>query len=200
MNKKFILFICVFLLLSINLEAKNINFSLKPSLGGFKPESNILKDYYNQDLIFIYGFELDLLTNFHNLGAYFKINRYSINIEDKIQTGLKETSLWYDMGIMKRLYLRLLYIDFKSGLTIHNDNLSLPFTDGLHYGYEFVISIGKIISDRISAFVEFNYNYENRDIPNYITERYSRRQVYLSGKNFSTGGYILQTGLSLSLH
>ncbi|MHB2154394.1 hypothetical protein ACX8XN_08345 [Calditrichota bacterium GD2] len=200
MNKKFILFIYVFLLLSINLEAKNINFSLKPSLGSFNPESNILKDYYNQDLIFIYGLEFDILTNFHNLGAYFKINRFSVSIEDKIQTKLKETSIWYDIGIMKRLYLRLLYIDFKSGLTIHNDNLSLPFSDALHYGYEFAISIGKIISDRVSVFIEFDYNYENRDIPYYVNEQYSRRQIYLSGKNFSTGGYILQTGLSLSLH
>ena len=194
------MFISVFLFLNVNLEAKNFNFSLQPSLGIFNPKSNILKDYYSHDHIFIYGLEFNILTNFHNLGAYFEFNRFSVNIEDNIQTDLKETGTWYDIGIMKRIYLKLFYIDLKSGLTIHNDNLSLPSSDALHYGYEFAVSIGKIISDRISVFLELDYNYENRDIPYYVTEQYSRRQVYLSGKNFSTGGYILQTGLSVSLH
>ncbi len=200
MSKKFVFFIFIIFFLNVNLSAQNLNFSLKPSLGSFNPASNILKDYYNRDFIFIYELEFDILSNFHNFGAYFKINRFSVSIEDKIQNNLKETSIWYNIGIMKRLYLRLLYIDFKSGLTIHNDNLSLPFTDALHYGYEIAISIGKIISDRVSVFIEFDYNYENRDIPYYVNDQYSRRQIYLSGKNFSTGGYILKTGLSLSLH
>lgn len=200
MSKKIIVFIFVLLCLNLNLNAKSLHIYIKPSAGIFHPDSRILRSYYDLNFIFSYGVEADVLTNFYNIGGYVSFNRFSVKIKDKQQPDLKETSAWYNFGLIKRWTVNSIFIDFKSGLTIHNDQLSDPFSNETHYGYQMGIAVGKIIFKKAGVFLETTYNHESRKVPYYVTYTYSRRQVYLSDKRFNTGGFIIQSGISLSLN
>ncbi len=139
------------------------------------------------------------ISNFYNLGGYLKINRFSFKIEDESQPGLKESSTWYGLGIIKRLYIRSFFFDFKFGLTNHHDKLTTPFSEQLRLGYELGLTFSKNILDQNSIFFAANYNYENVKIPYYVTSNYSRHQRYLAGKSFNTGGYLFYIGISICL-
>ena len=93
--------IFIFIVLSNSLSAQQFQIVIKPAVGIFKPEANILTKYYDQDILFSYGADLSLITSFHRLGIYFGLNQFSIKINDENQTDIEESGTLYKFGILK---------------------------------------------------------------------------------------------------
>ena len=192
--------IFIFIVLSNSLSAQQFQIVIKPAVGIFKPEANILTKYYDQDILFSYGADLSLITSFHRLGIYFGLNQFSIKINDENQTDIEESGTLYKFGILKRFEFKHISLDAKIGMTIRDDKLIFPDSDESRIGFDTGFVIEKKIYRRISAFVEANYNYEKIEIPEYVTVVYSRHQKYLSGKSIVVGGYYLTIGMGILLY
>lgn len=179
--------------------AQSVHVYLKPVLGISLPVSEKLKNYYNKDNFFTYGGILSLSTGYHDLGLYFGLNRYSIEIVDEYKSDIDETGTIYKIGVFKRFCPKFFIFDTKLGLTLRDDELARPGKDDVRLGFEIGFSAEKKISSRLGSYIEACYNFDKVEIPEYVTVQYSRHQKYLSGQNIQSGGILLQAGISILL-
>lgn len=189
--------VCSVFICAQSVFSQSIQVEFKPALGLFNPQSDILRKYYNQNVMFSYGGDLSIITRFYSSGIYIGINRFSLKIKDNSQLDLEESKTIYKIGLIRRSQLGLFNLDTKLGLTKHDDNLLLSFnTNDSRLGFELSLLVEKNIYSRTALFLEANYNYEHINIPEYVNVKYSRHQKYLSGQSLYTGGYFLVFGIS----
>lgn len=188
---------CLVFICTQSIFSQPFQIEFKPAIGLFNPQSDILRKYYNQSVIFNYGGDLSVISQNYDLGIYLGMKRFSLKIIDESQSSYEESSTIYKIGIISCTNLRSFNLDTKLGLTKHDDNLLLSFnTNDSRLGFELGLEVDKNISNRMALFLEANYSYEHINIPEYVNVTYSRHQSYLSGKSLNTGGYFLIFGLS----
>lgn len=176
--------------------AQSWSLAIAPGIGLNAPESNILKRYYQKNFLPGYGGEIILITDYHGLGLYIGVNRVKHRITDELQTDYDERMTTVCCGFLKRTGDDLLSADIKAGMSIQTGDLFMPGKDTAVFGYEFGLTLNVPVSGPLTVSGGMAYSRTRVTIPAYMTTVYSRHQYYLSGRQFTTGGFSLMMGFS----
>ena len=205
---KFIVILsCFFLFLNYSIVNSGIKeILISPQLNFHRPSSEILREYYNRNHLLFYGCETILFFDLFSLdrlgfGSFFKVQRNSFKVfEPRIDPIQQEIDItWLTFGIINNTNIQNINVLTKIGLTYHWDNLELSY-DETRLGIQSSLAMNMDITTKIKYFIEIGYEYETLSIPFYLNSIPSRHQYYLAGKEFQTGGFLLQTGVSFSVY
>ncbi len=190
------------LLLPYGVTSASIEYSVRPLLGMLWPTDKTLGDYYDRSSVFMYGIDLDAVTDWYGLGMYLKFQRYSFEVVDRFGERSRIEHVngsWYTLGIEKFVSMSRFSLYGRLGTTFHSDNLALVGSDDARFGCQPGLGIEWKVTNRTRLSLEVDYEYETLSVPNYVTFDYSRHQAYLAGENFQTGGALIQAGVVFSL-
>jgi hypothetical protein len=199
--RKLVFIILIFvIILSDSTKASSFSMILKPLFGLYQPTSTPLKDYYTKNFIFTYGGEVEVLLPFYNLGMFFKIQSYTLDIYESVyERDITESAIWYTGGIMKEIDFEGVSLFSKVGISYHSDELALIKTENSRWGFQIGAGMKRKISETVRFFLEANFDYEKLTIPDYRTFAYSRHNAFLSGQNFNTGGILFLLGVEFKV-
>ncbi len=190
----FTFFLSLLLFSSLKAQQSHAEIYLRPKISFLYPASSHLRAYFDRDMEFMYGGEIDL-----DPGIYFQLLRYEFRVDDP-QGSFSVSSIWYTLGIEKNF--RLFNHDFygRLGLTYHSDELLEFNSESPRIGVQTVFGYNFQLSPKLQLSLEIGYEFESVKVSKYITELYDRHQYYLSGRRFQTGGIFITTGFGFRIY
>ena len=191
----------IILIVSINLtslslpdiHASDAEIYIRPKFSFLYPTSSRLRAFYDRNMIFMYGCEIDLKS-----GIYFQLMKYKFQIDDPHEL-ISVSTIWLTLGIEKNFKLFNHVFYGRLGLTYHSDDLLRFHSDYHRIGMQTVFGHKMQLSQNLQIFLEIGYEFENIKESEYITELYDRHQYFLSGRSFQTGGVFITTGFGFQI-
>ncbi|MEJ2628552.1 MAG: hypothetical protein P8078_08355, partial [bacterium] len=185
--------LCTFPLFNAPVSAAEIY--IRPKISFLYPASSHLRAYFDRDMVFMYGGEIDL-----DPGIYFQLLRYEFLVDDP-QESFSVSSIWYTLGIEKNFILFGHNFYGRLGLTYHSDELLEFNSESPRIGIQTVFGYNFQLSPKLQLSLEMGYEFESVKESDYLIESpYDRHQYYLSGRRFQTGGIFISTGLGFRIY